>query len=610
MVENRKFGIIKTKIDAHTMGISNVTSILKECGYEVVISNNIIGVAIERISNEKFFEIIYRWIVENRITDLCLSYRLDPSYGAKMMSLLIKKTKEAGLFSTQKSSLIRKFYFAGLEEGCILIKRDFKQIVETFIGDEDIEETLNKFNVPKHLIPSNIIKNNEYDKELLKFGNYIIDNELDKNIRLKKEFNYNDLGTRSDNIVKRIEDGYKRNLLPLYRAHIGPYCEDRFEALKLFKSWLKTLVSTKKIDIVSIGSSQLTQERFNKSWIGFVNGGGVPIKTTEELFDIYNISRPLLLRAYSATTDIVNFAKILDMTINNAWHALSIWWFNELDGRGPLGLSESIKEHLSVIDYLSKENKILEVNTSHHFSFRGGDDVTSIISVFLSALYAKRRGVKVFVLQNMLNTPKGISAINDLAKSRVLLKLFSEITDKNFRVIYQPRAGLGFFSPKEKIAKAQLGAVTAQMYDIQTKLELMHVVSYSEGYKLASPEILNNSINICEAVKLYYPSYKKRFSIQDIINSTDFPERYEALYNQSKMFINFILSRYKKLSFEVFFELFDQGYLPVPNLWNGKEKYPKAIDWDTQLLDGAIKLIDSHGKEITMNERINLLKNK
>ena len=64
----------------------------------------------------------------------------------------------------------------------------------------------------------------------------------------------------------------------------------------------------------------------------------------------------------------------------------------------------------------------------------------------------------------------------------------------------QPRGGLDYFSPDLDHAKAQLAAVTALMDDIEphvrTSPHIIHVVSYSEAAELASPEIVNESIQI------------------------------------------------------------------------------------------------------------------
>ena len=129
----------------------------------------------------------------------------------------------------------------------------------------------------------------------------------------------------------------------------------------------------------------------------------------------------MLVRTYSGTKNIQKMAEIYERTINIAWHALSLWWFDELDGRGPNPLYTNLQEHISTIKYIARVKRPFEANVSHHFAFRGCDDITYIVSAFLAAKLAKKCGIRTFVLQNMLNTPRSTWGIQDLSKSRALL---------------------------------------------------------------------------------------------------------------------------------------------------------------------------------------------
>ena len=66
-------------------------------------------------------------------------------------------------------------------------------------------------------------------------------------------------------------------------------------------SWAKYLAETGYLDILSIGTSQLTQSNFGEDWGDRPNGGGVPINSPEEYRMIWEVSRPLLLRTYAGT---------------------------------------------------------------------------------------------------------------------------------------------------------------------------------------------------------------------------------------------------------------------------------------------------------------------
>ena len=85
------------------------------------------------------------------------------------------------------------------------------------------------------------------------------------------------------------------------RAHVGPYSSlaTREENVREFISWVKTLAKTRFLDILSIGSSQLTQSNFGEDWGDRPNGGGVPVNSPEEYREIWEIGRPLLIRTYA-----------------------------------------------------------------------------------------------------------------------------------------------------------------------------------------------------------------------------------------------------------------------------------------------------------------------
>lgn len=115
---------------------------------------------------------------------------------------------------------------------------------------------------------------------------------------------------------------------------MGPYNPNRIEAIKEFISWEKELAATRLLDILSIGSSQLTQSMFGENWDGLPNGGGVPVNSEIEYRMIHEAAAPMLVRTYAGTKNILDMAKMHERTLNIAWHALSFWWFCEIDGRG------------------------------------------------------------------------------------------------------------------------------------------------------------------------------------------------------------------------------------------------------------------------------------
>ncbi|MGI6142231.1 MAG: cobalamin-binding protein, partial [Caldicoprobacterales bacterium] len=427
--------------------------------------------------------------------------------------------------------------------------------------------------------------------------------------------NYAEYGTGKDTVLKRIYSNTRDNFEPLMRAHVGPYSSalSRTESVNEFISWAKELAKSNFLDILSIGTSQLTQSSFGEDWGDKTNGGGVPVNSPEEYRMIWEASRPLLIRTYAGTKNIPQLAQMHEHTLNICWHALSFWWFNKLDERGPYDVYTNLKQHIETVKYIAKTNKPFEANVSHHFAFRGADDVTYIVSAYLAAKLAKKLGIQTFILQNMLNTPRFTWGIQDLAKSRALIKLISELEDNSFRVLLQPRAGLDYFKPDLYQARIQLAAVTALMDDIDPKNEksppIIHVVSYSEASHLATPEIINESIQITQYSLQKYRELRRQGKIADMGRNQDVAARETELYHSAKEVISAIETLVKNpYSAEGFYRIFAAGFLPVPYLWNETDEFRHAKNWRTKPVKGGVRVVDNNGKALKANQLIEIAK--
>jgi hypothetical protein len=126
---------------------------------------------------------------------------------------------------------------------------------------------------------------------------------------------------------------------------MGPYLPDRREAVSLFYDWTRRLAASGMLDVLSIGTSQLSQSRFGDDWGNAPNGGGVPIALPEEYEEAWKAARPMLVRTYSGTRNVEALARMYEERLDIAWHALSFWWFCGLDGRGPNSVADNLAEH-------------------------------------------------------------------------------------------------------------------------------------------------------------------------------------------------------------------------------------------------------------------------
>ncbi len=607
------FGFLKSAHDAHTLGLNHVGQLIQECGYQAVIATMKEAKALDFIDRPGSWPILRDWIISHRITHLGLSYRLDPHQGLELFQRLIYSLDHDPLLSSSRGSKIKKLFFAGLPPACELVNNKFGRRVITFQGDESPRETLLRLGIPERFIPRAIKEGAVYDEIRLDFGTKLINQEKHLNLKPFPSLSYPEFGTRQDHLLKRLEAARQAGRLPLFRAHGGPYLPEREKALSLFSEWLKKLASTGWLDIVSIGSSQLSQSHFGQPWDDLPNGGGVPYNSELELKAIWEDAQPMLVRAYSATNRIPQVAQILEKSLNMAWHALSLWWFNQLDGRGPLSLREGLSQHWETIKYIASVNKPYEANTPHHFAFRGSDDLTYVVSTYLAAKAAKQLGVKYLVIQNMLNTPRSTWGVRDLIKGRTLLRLLKDLAGPEFRLIYQPRAGIDYFSPDLTKARAQLAAVTALMQDMEPNNphspEIIHVVSYSEAQFLATPDIINESIQITRAALQSYPQFREREGLREFILHPTIQEQTEEFYLEARRYIEEMEKTIPRLySPEGFYKIFDQGYFPVPYLWGKREVFRRAVNWNTRLVDGGIFLVDERGRPMSLAQRIARIK--
>ena len=595
--KNETFGLLKTQVDVHTMGVHAASALLRDCGYRVLISPEKVEKALDKISYASEQKIILDWIKENNITRLGFSYRLDPDTAIDILGRLIYMLKADGCYESPDAQ-IKSIFFAGLTPVCNRVDKEYNGRIFTFRGGETAEETLLVMGVPFEDIPRQIIEGCQYDKEISDFGTEIIKNGEYQYLKPPARNVYPEFGTNRDTLELRLDNNYKGGFQPIIRAHSGPYSAEmpRLACLKKFQGWCHDLSKANLLDVLSIGSSQLSQSNFGEDWNGKPNGGGVPVNSESEYTEIWQAARPMLVRTYSGTKNIQQMADVYERTINICWHALSLWWFNELDGRGPNTLYQNLKDHLETICYIATTGKPFEANVPHHFAFRGCDDITYILSGFLAAKAAKKCGIKTFVLQNMLNTPRSTWGIQDLAKGRTLLKLVKELEDSNYRVVLQTRAGLDYFKPDLERAKAQLATVTALMDDIdpfnQYSPEIIHVVSYSEALFLATPDILNDSIKITRTALNQYRELKKKGLTPDTMTD-DIRKRQLELEAACRKIISAMEETIPDLySPEGLYLAFVAGWLPVPELWSDSDEFVHAKEWDTRMTRGGVILFD------------------
>jgi hypothetical protein len=603
-----RLGLLHPASDVHTLGIISIQRLLKECGYQAVVADMKICRALDIPEVPENGDILQRWIHEENISHLGVSYRLDPEQGVRVLLSLFRLLQRRHLFSRDGGKL-KGLFFAGLPDTCQKVQSEIPEISGVFAGDETPAEALAILRVPSTVLPQSFIKGLAYDENRLSFGKELITKGDYLGFKPPDRSGYKGFGSEQDSVITRCSYATRKGQPPLFRAHAGPYLPNRKEAIDLFLEWARRLAMSGYLDILSIGTSQLTQSAFGENWADKPNGGGVPINSRDEFSAVWKAAKPMLVRTYAGTKNIPALAKLYEETINIAWHALSLWWFCKLDGRGPYPLMQNLEEHIETLRYIATTGKPFEANVSHHFAFRGADDVTCIVSSILAARTAKRMGIRHFVLQTMLNTPKTTWGVQDLAKVRATLQLIRELEDNPFQVLLQPRAGLDYFSHEPEKAKAQLAAATALMDDIEPTNDasppLIHVVSYCEASHLADPPAINESIQITGQALQEYRRLRKKGYIDDMTRDPEVSTRTEELKNEARTLVKAIeASIPNPYSAQGLYNVFSRGFLIAPNLWECRDEFQNAVKWQTGIVRGSVKVLDDKGRPLSVSQRL------
>lgn len=299
----------------------------------------------------------------------------------------------------------------------------------------------------------------------------------------------------SDNLIGRINSKYP---YPILRHHLGlTSMEKTIEAIE-------KIADSEVLDIISVAPDQNAQEFFfdQENMDESLSGaGGVPIRNENDLRALYDAAQRgnyPLLRSYSGTKNILKFAKVLQDTIDNAWCAVPLFWYSELDRRGPRTLKEAITENQQVMAWHGERNIPVEVNDPHHWSLRDAHDAIGVADAYLAAYNAKKMGVKDYIAQFMFNVPAYISAENDLGKMLAKIELIEGLQDENFNIYRQARAGLASFPTDLYQAKGQLAASAYLAMAIEP--HIYHVVGFCEAHHAAEADDVIESCKIVRGI--------------------------------------------------------------------------------------------------------------
>jgi methylmalonyl-CoA mutase cobalamin-binding subunit len=526
----------------HVAGLLNFLELAGKEGY---ITENLGGA----VPIRKFVDAI----IEVDPDIVALSYRLDP----KALEELLKDFKEL----LEKNNLLDKRYIFGGTVETARVARKFDFIEKVFDGTEEIEDVVM------------FLRSEE------------------RNLRKSEK------GERwPQKLYDRIE--YKKPY-PLIRHHIGlPSLEETIEHIKI-------LADSELLDVISIAPDQNCQQYFfepEKMDPKQDGAGGAPIRSKEDFERIYEASRRgnyPLLRCYSGTRNLVEFSKILKETINNAWAAIPLFWYSDLDRRSDRPLLEAIKENQKAIKWNAENDVPVEINDAHQWALRYAHDALEVAISYIAAYNAKHLKVKDYVMQYMLSTPPRISPAMDIAKALAKMEIVKKLEDKNFRIIRMIRTGLLSFPADPNAAMGQL--VSTMFYGAYLRPHIVHVVAYCEAmHRATSKEIIESVKMVKRALNI------AREGLPDFSSDKKIEKRKDILIEEASLIIEAI----KKigngkgeslLDGDILHAAVKLGILDAPGLKgfsvaNGKIK--------TAVIDGANVVVDEDGNVVSEKKRL------
>ncbi len=363
------------------------------------------------------------------------------------------------------------------------------------------------------------------------------------------------------------------------------------------------------LDVVSLGADQDAQEHFFRPDLidpRSKGAGGVPFRSESDLERLYAASRcgnyPLM-RSYSGTADQLRYADLLVRTLNNAWCATSLFFFNAMDGRGPLGLEASIREHLALMTWHGERDIPVEGNEPYHWGMRDAPDVISVAVSYLYAYNAKKAGVRDYITTYMFESPNTLSNRMDLAKALAQIRMAEPFADPHFRIWRQTRTGLLSYPVQPARARAHLAeSVYLQM---ALRPSLVHVVGYTEAdHAATADEVIESALMAQQVIETALRGQP------EMIGDPQVQARVEALVAEAEVLIAAIrrlgegrvadpLSDPATLAQAV-----TAGLLDAPQL----QRNPFARGTvRTRIVEGAVVAVDGEGRLLSEADRIRQL---
>lgn len=402
---------------------------------------------------------------------------------------------------------------------------------------------------------------------------------------------------------------------PILRHHFGlPTMEATLEGIK-------QIAEARVLDVISLGIDQDAQANFfhpERQDPRRTGAGGVPVRSADDYRALYQASRRgnfPLLRTYSGTDDFLELAEMYVETINIAWCAIPLFWFNDMDGRGPWDLEGSIREHQQVMAFYGERGIPVELNEPHHWGMRDAPDVVFVVSAFLSAYNARAFGVRDYIAQLMFNSPAELSDKMDLAKMLAVLEIIyplsleespTEVLRKEvggegkFKIYKQTRTGLLSYPVEINAARAHLSAsIYLQM---ALRPDIIHIVGHTEADHAATGE------DVIKAARMARRAIENAMGQPDLTADPDVMARKTELVEQARVTLEAIKAIAPASVSDPWTDpatlakSVSLGIMDAPQLGNNAYARGEIV---TRIDErGACVVVDAGGKVISERERL------
>jgi len=472
-----------------------------------------------------------------------LSYRLSPEEGLKALRMFLSKLKPSGMLN---DPMVR-ICFAGLSQTIGLIKETefHKQFGLTLIEPSNdtvkkTNSTLDFFNVLSEKERSDILRIIKEEAESHKLE--LLDHLAERVLKDQAYEHQPALRKPTTRAIGSLSHRISESEGPIIRTHFGIPDETIFPTVE----GIKRLAETGVVDEISLGSSDLSQRYFDQPEMfkQHKNDGGVPYKDKNDLRMLYQATRRGNYPSIKPYAHVSNLKAFVDSCLDTgmligAHQAVPLFWFSELDGRGPLSVPEALEEHIETVKYLSGFNIPVEMNDPNQWSSRFVHDTLFVVDYALIASVLYGSGVKECVFQFQFNKPAETGDYADLAKMLAALTIISQLRPigNTSKIIIETRSGIEHFSTDLEKARRQLARTTLLQMLIHP--DIIHLVSYCEANHAATvDDIVESSKIVQEAVKVFKENEKQIF---EQIDWTIVENRKRDLIEQAWYFIRHIL---------------------------------------------------------------------